>query len=114
HFATGPTRIDDLVQALRVVTPIGTVETPRVPASGAGPAPDRLFLGSGGITGVVAAAWLRVRPRPRFTAATAVRFGHDADGRAAARAIVQSGLQPANCRLLDPLEAALQAGVTDG
>lgn len=35
-------------------------------------------------------------------------------GWVAARAIVQSGLQPANCRLLDPLEAALQAGVTDG
>lgn len=114
HFATGPTHIDDLVQALRVVTPIGISETPRVPASGAGPAPDRLFLGSEGILGVITAAWLRVRRRPRFTAAAAIRFDHDADGRAAARAIVQSGLQPANCRLLDPLEAAIQAGVTDG
>ncbi|GIJ70552.1 alkyldihydroxyacetonephosphate synthase [Virgisporangium ochraceum] len=114
HFATGPTHIDDLVQALRVVTPIGVNETLRVPASGAGPAPDRLFLGSEGILGVITAAWLRVRRRPRFTAAAAIRFEHDADGRAAARAIVQSGLQPANCRLLDPLEAAIQAGVTDG
>jgi alkyldihydroxyacetonephosphate synthase len=114
HFATGPTHIDDLVQALRVVTPIGTNETRRVPASGAGPAPDRLFLGSEGVLGVITQAWLRVRRRPRFTAATTVRFEREADGRAAVRAIVQSGLQPSNCRLLDPLEAAIQAGVTDG
>jgi len=114
HFATGPTHIDDLVQALRVVTPVGVSESARVPASGAGPASDRLFLGSEGTLGVITAAWLRVRRRPRFTAAAAVRFDRDADGVAAARAIVQSGLLPANCRLLDPLEAALQAGVTDG
>jgi alkyldihydroxyacetonephosphate synthase len=118
HFATGPTHIDDLVQALRVVTPVGISETARVPASGAGPAPDRLFLGSEGILGVITAAWLRVRRRPRFTAAATIRFNGDAagsgDGLAAARAIAQSGLQPANCRLLDPLEAALQAGARDG
>jgi alkyldihydroxyacetonephosphate synthase len=114
HFATGPTHIDDLVQALRVVTPVGVGESARVPASGAGPAPDRLFLGSEGILGIITAAWLRVRRRPRVTAAATIAFGADGDGVAAARAIVQSGLQPANCRLLDPLEAALQAGVRDG
>jgi alkyldihydroxyacetonephosphate synthase len=114
HFATGPTHIDDLVQAMRVVTPAGISESARVPASGAGPAPDRLFLGSEGILGVITAAWVRVRRRPRFTAAAAVRFDRNAGGHAAVRAVVQSGLQPANCRFLDPLEAAMQAGVTDG
>jgi len=114
HFATGPTHIDDLVQAVRVVTPIGVSESLRVPASGAGPAPDRLFLGSEGILGVITAAWLRVRPRPRRTAAATIRFDGDTAGLAAAREIVHSGLQPANCRLLDPVEAALQAGVRDG
>jgi alkyldihydroxyacetonephosphate synthase len=114
HFATGPTHIDDLVQALRVVTPAGVGETARVPASGAGPAPDRLFIGSEGVLGVITAAWLRVRHRPRVTAAATIRFDGDAAGAAAVRAIVQSGLQPANCRLLDPLEAAVSAGVTDG
>jgi alkyldihydroxyacetonephosphate synthase len=33
---------------------------------------------------------------------------------AATRSVVQSGLRPANCRLLDALEAAWGAGVTDG
>jgi alkyldihydroxyacetonephosphate synthase len=85
-----------------------------VPSSGAGPAPDRLFLGSEGILGVITAAWLRVRRRPRFTAAATIRFTGPAASLAATRAIAQSGLQPANCRLLDPLEAMLQAGVSDG
>jgi alkyldihydroxyacetonephosphate synthase len=114
HFATGPTHIDDLVQATRVVTPIGISESLGVPASGAGPSPDRMILGSEGILGVITAAWLRVRRRPRFTAAATIGFRGDAGSVAAVRAIAQSGLQPANCRLLDPLEAAFQAGVSDG
>ncbi len=114
HFATGPTHIDDLVQALAVVTPVGAGATARVPASGAGPAPERLFLGSEGTLGVITAAWLRVRRRPRFTAAATIRFPGRAESLDATRALAQSGLQPSNCRLLDPLEAALQAGVRDG
>lgn len=114
HFATGYTHIDDLVEALRVVTPVGVSRSLRVPASGAGPSPDRLFLGSEGALGVITEAWLRVRRRPRFTASAAVRFDAYADGLAATRAVAQSGLSPSNCRLLDPLEAAVGAGALDG
>ena len=49
HYATLYTHIDDFVESLRVVTPTGVVETRRLPGSGAGPAPDRLFIGSEGI-----------------------------------------------------------------
>jgi alkyldihydroxyacetonephosphate synthase len=114
HFATGYTHIDDLTSALRVVTPAGVSESLRVPASGAGPSPDRLFLGSEGALGVITQAWLRVRPLVRFTAAASVRFDEYADAVAATRAVVQSELRPSNCRLLDPLEAMLQAGTADG
>jgi alkyldihydroxyacetonephosphate synthase len=114
HFATGATHIDDLVEALRVVTPIGVAESLRVPASGAGPSPDRLWLGSEGTLGVITEAWLRVRHRPRFRAAAATRFDDFGYAVAATRDIAQSGLAPANCRLLDPLEAMLGAAVTDG
>lgn len=41
HFATGNTHIDEFVHAVRLVTPTGVLETPRVPASGAGPDPKR-------------------------------------------------------------------------
>jgi alkyldihydroxyacetonephosphate synthase len=114
HFATGPTHIDDLVAAVRAVTAAGVAESLRVPASGAGPAPDRLWLGSEGILGVITSAWLRVRRRPRFRAAAAVGFSSYEDSVAAVRTLAQSGLAPTNCRLLDPLEAMLAARVTDG
>ena len=114
HFATGYTHIDDLVQSVRVVTPVGVAESPRVPASGAGPAPDRLWLGSEGTLGVVTAARVRVQEIPTRTAKAAVRFADYGVAVAATRDVVQSGLRPANCRLLDPLEALIGAGVADG
>jgi alkyldihydroxyacetonephosphate synthase len=46
HFSTGPTHIDDLVESVRAVTPTGVWESRRLPASGAGPSPDGLLLGS--------------------------------------------------------------------
>ena len=114
HFATGYTHIDDLVEAIDLVTPAGLATSVRVPASGAGPAPDRLWLGSEGALGVVTQAWVRVQRRPTFTASTPVRFATFDQAVAATRAVVQSGLRPANCRLLDPVEAMLGADVADG
>ncbi|WP_020495910.1 FAD-binding oxidoreductase [Sciscionella marina] len=113
HFATGPTHIDELTESMRVLTPAGPVESLRVPASGAGPAPDRLFLGSEGALGVITRAWMRVRPRPRWRASAAVHFADFDHGLAAVRAVAQSDLAPANCRLLDPVEAMINAGSTD-
>jgi alkyldihydroxyacetonephosphate synthase len=113
HFATGPTHIDDLVESVRVVSPAGLTETRRLPASGAGPSPDRIFLGSEGILGVVTAAWMRLRPRPRWRAGGTALFGSLAEGAEAVRALAQSGLAPSNCRLLDPLEAMVN-GAGDG
>jgi alkyldihydroxyacetonephosphate synthase len=105
HFATLYTHIDDLVESVRAITPRGTWESRRLPGSGAGPSPDRALIGSEGILGVIAEAWVRVRPRPQFKSSCGVEFD---DFHAAARAIreiSQSGLYPSNCRLLDALEA---------
>lgn len=114
HYATLYTHVDDLVQALRVVTPAGVIETRRVPASGAGPAPERLFLGSEGAFGIVTEAWMRVQPRPRWRASASVRFARFEDGVLAARALAQSGLYPSNCRLLDAKEAMLHRVSAEG
>ncbi|MCA9630998.1 MAG: FAD-binding oxidoreductase, partial [Myxococcales bacterium] len=107
HFATQFTHIDDFVESLRVVTPRGTLETRRLPGSGAGPSPDRLFIGSEGSLGVITSAWMRLQDRPRFRGNAAVRFKDFLTGSVALRALVQSGLYPANCRLLDPMEALM-------
>ncbi|MBI1737259.1 MAG: FAD-binding oxidoreductase [Candidatus Rokubacteria bacterium] len=106
HFVTLYTHIDDVVESLRVVTPSGALETRRLPGSGAGPSPDRLFIGSEGILGIITEAWVRVRPRPTFRSATSVRFKDFYAGADAVRDITQSGLYPANCRLLEASEAA--------
>jgi alkyldihydroxyacetonephosphate synthase len=114
HFATLATHIDDLVAGVRMVTPTGVLVTPRLPASGAGPSADRLVLGSEGILGVITEAWVRVRPRPRFRASATVLFGDLMAAAEAVRAIVQAGLFPSNCRVLDPHEAKLAFVPADG
>ncbi len=113
HFATLHTHIDDFVEALRVITPKGALETRRLPASGAGPAPERLFLGSEGALGIITEAWMRLSARPRFRASAEVRFSDFLRGAEAARRLAQSGLYPQNCRLLDAGEA-LNSGAGDG
>ena len=105
HHATLATHIEDRVESLRVLTPQGVIETRRLPASGAGPAAERLFAGSEGTLGVIVEAWMRVLERPRFRATAAVGFASFDAGVAATRALAQSGLHPSNCRLLDRAEA---------
>ncbi|MEY9845984.1 FAD-binding oxidoreductase [Streptacidiphilus sp. MAP5-3] len=114
HYATGHTHIDDFVQSLRVVTPAGTSTSWRLPASGAGPSPDRLFLGSEGTLGVITEAWMRLQQRPLHKASTSVSFTDFSRALDAVRAIAQSDLTPANCRLLDPGEALLSGAASDG
>ena len=116
HYATLHTHIDDFVESLRVVTPSGVSESRRLPGSGAGPSPDRLFLGSEGILGIITEAWMRLQDRPTLRASASLRFaGEDgfARGAAAVHALSQSGLSPTNCRLLDAGEARA-AGAGDG
>lgn len=110
HYATLQTHIDDLTESIRAITPTGLFESRRLPGSGAGPSPDRLFLGSEGTLGVITQAWLRVVRRPVWRASASVRFDTFGAGIAAARGIAQARLYPANCRLLDGPEAALSAG----
>jgi alkyldihydroxyacetonephosphate synthase len=114
HYATGPTRIDELVHAVTMVTPRGALATHRHPGSGAGPEPARLVLGSEGALGVITEAWMRVVPRPRWRASASVAFGELAGGVAAVRALVQSGLAPSNARLLDGNEARMHRVRFDG
>ncbi len=107
HFATVYTHIDDFVESVRMVAPTGTVETRRLPSSGAGPDPNALLLGSEGSFGVFTEAWMKVQPRPEHRAKATVAFEEFDDGVEAARRIVQTRLYPANCRLLDRNEAVL-------
>jgi len=114
HFATKLTHIDDLVESVRAITPAGEWESRRLPGSGAGPSPDRMLIGSEGTLGVITEAWVRIRERPSFKSSCGVAFDSFAAGAEAVRALAQSGLDPSNCRLLDPGEAALTHAGPEG
>lgn len=114
HFASGPTHVDDLVEQVRAVTPAGLWDSRRLPASGAGPSPDRLLLGSEGALGVITSAWLRVQPRPAHRWAAVMAAPTFAAGLHAVRALAQAGLRPATCRLVDAAEARLTGTLTTG
>jgi alkyldihydroxyacetonephosphate synthase len=105
HFATVLTHIEDFVESIRALTPSGAWESRRLPGSGAGVSPDRMLAGSEGALGVIAEAWVRIQPRPSQRASAGVRFERFRAGAEAVRALSQSGLNPANCRLIDAPEA---------
>jgi alkyldihydroxyacetonephosphate synthase len=107
HFATLYTHIDESVESVRAITPAGVWESRRLPGSGAGVSPDRMLIGSEGTLGVITEAWVRVRRRPIHRATTPVHFEDFMAGAEAVRALSQSGLYPANCRLIDAREAEI-------
>ncbi len=113
HYATRLTHIDDLVQQIEAVTPAGVWASRRLPASGAGPSPDRVMLGSEGILGVITQAWVRLQDLPTHKATRVVAFADLTAALLALGPLVQSGLDPSNCRVLDPLEALIN-GAGDG
>jgi alkyldihydroxyacetonephosphate synthase len=113
HFATLYTHIEDFLESMRVITPAGAIETRRLPGSGAGPSPDRLFVGSEGALGVITEAWLRLQDRPTHRATVAIGFAGLLEAARAVRAIGQAGLYPSNLRVLDAMEAKVN-GAGDG
>ena len=94
HFATVYTHIDDLVESVRALTPVGAWESRRLPGSGAGVSPDRMLLGSEGTLGVITEAWMRVRPRPTQRASAAVQFDRLHDRRRRRPSAVAIGAVP--------------------
>ena len=114
HFSTRLTHIDDLVESVRAVTPTGIWESRRLPGSGAGPSPDRALLGSEGTLGVITETWLRAQPRPQHRWSATLAAPDFPTGAAAVRLLVQSGLAPATCRLVDAAESALTGTLTTG
>src|SRR3954451_20863824 len=107
HFATLYTHIDDLVESVRAITPSGAWESRRLPASGAGPSPDRLLLGSEGSLGIITEAWVRLQAKPLYKLSCGVAFDDFHAAAEAVRELSQSGLHPSNCRVLDATESEI-------
>jgi len=102
-------KIEHLTQAVRVVTPVGIVETKDVPATAAGPSILGLMLGSEGTYGVLTEATMRIHPLPEVQDYRGLLFRTFDDGLAAFRDLMQSELHPALVRLSDPPETEAYA-----
>jgi len=113
HFATGWTHVDEMVSSLRMIAPGGAFETRTLPASGAGPDPNRVAIGSEGALGVIVSATMRALPRPVHRAQATIFFDDVARAIDAARGVAQSGLWPSNCRVIDRVEAMLSGVSAD-
>lgn len=105
--SAGYGRFDEMVVALRVATPAGSLDVGRSPASAAGPDLRQLFLGSEGALGVITSVTLRVRPRPVRQWWEGWRFETLAHGMAAVRRLAQDGPRPTVLRLSDEYETAI-------
>lgn len=97
-------KIEHMVEAVRVATPVGLIETRRVPASATGPSIVQCLTGSEGTLGVITRCTMRVRHRApcgRFLSfllpdwPTAIGF---------VRHVVQEDVYPSVVRLSDPQE----------
>ena len=105
--SSGYGRSDDMVAAVRMVTPRGIFEAGRPPASAAGPDLLQLAVGSEGAFGIVTRVTLRVRALPAASDYTAVVFPDYLAGLAAFRGLVQSRNGADVMRLSDPEETAV-------
>jgi alkyldihydroxyacetonephosphate synthase len=105
--SSGYGRFDELVMALRVATPAGSLALGRAPRSAAGPDLRQLILGSEGALGVITALKVAVRPAPERRVYDGWRLGSFSAGLAVLRALAQDGPRPTVLRLSDEAETAL-------
>ncbi|HEY3727372.1 MAG TPA: FAD-linked oxidase C-terminal domain-containing protein, partial [Solirubrobacteraceae bacterium] len=106
-------RFDELVLALRVATPAGTLALGRAPKSAAGPDLRQLLLGSEGTFGVITELTVQVRRTPAERVYEGWRFQSFAAGVATLRRLVQDGPAPTVVRLSDETETAVNLARPD-
>jgi len=95
-------KIEDLVVALRVVTPTGDViDTVPVPRHAVGPELTQLFVGSEGTLGIITRVTVRLIPVPAYRRFEAVAVPSLEDGVTGLRTTMQRGLRPAVIRFYD-------------
>ena len=100
-------KIEDMVVALRMVTPAGALATRAVPKSSNGIDIKHLCIGSEGTFGVITEATMRVHPLPERRVVPGFLFPEFEAGIDAMRECVRQECMPAMVRLNDPDKTAL-------
>jgi alkyldihydroxyacetonephosphate synthase len=100
-------KIEDMVIALRMVTPVGVLATRTVPKSSNGIDVNHLCIGSEGTLGVITEATMRVHPRPESRRTHGYLFPEFEAGIEAMHECVRKECVPSMLRLSDPDKTAL-------
>jgi alkyldihydroxyacetonephosphate synthase len=100
-------KIEDMVVALRMVTPEGVLVTRTVPKSSNGIDVNHLCIGSEGTLGVITEATMRIHPRPESRLVPAYLFPDFEGGVQAMRECIRRECMPSMVRLNDPDKTAL-------
>ena len=100
-------KIEDMVIALRMVTPAGVLATRTVPKSSNGIDVNHLCIGSEGTLGVITEATMRVHPRPESRRTHGYLFPEFEAGIEAMHECVRKECVPSMLRLSDPDKTAL-------
>jgi len=100
-------KIEDMVIALRMVTPEGVLATRTVPKSSSGIDVNHLCIGSEGTLGVITEATMRIHPRPERRVVPGYLFPEFEGGIEAIHECVRQECTPAMVRLNDPDKTAL-------
>jgi alkyldihydroxyacetonephosphate synthase len=111
--SAGYGRFNDMVRALRTVTPAGVLDLGRAPESAAGPDLRQLMIGSEGVFGVITRVRVRVHPIPEATRYEAWSFPDFTTGADALRAVVQTGTGATVIRLSDEAETGVNLATTE-
>lgn len=111
--SVGYGKIEHMTQAVRIVTPVGIVETKDTPATAAGPGLLEMLIGSEGTYGIITEATVRIHSLPQVQDYRGILFHSLEDGLAAYRDLMQNpSLSPALVRLSDAPETAAQAALS--
>lgn len=104
--STGYGKIEDMTQAVKVISPAGMLDTRDAPATATGPSLLQLLVGSEGTFGVIAEATVRIHPMPQVQDYRGFLFRSLEDGLSALRDLLQNGPKPTVARLSDASETA--------
>jgi alkyldihydroxyacetonephosphate synthase len=99
--------VEDMVIALRMMTPEGILATRTVPRSSNGIDVNHLCIGSEGTLGIITEATMRVHPRPEQRLVRGYLFREFEGGIQAMHECVRRECMPAMVRLNDPDKTAL-------
>lgn len=97
-------RIDDIVIAIKVISPSGTLQTSGYESDAEGVNIKSLFLGSEGTFGIVSEAKVRIHPLPESKKWVTAVFPSFKQGTAAIQELIQADIFPAVVRYSDEQE----------